>query len=249
MQCTPPLLSVIVPVYNERGTISEIIDRVLSLPLSIEVIIVDDGSTDGTELILKEWDEHRRIKLISHASNRGKGAAIRTGLRFARGEFTIIQDGDLEYNPGDYPLLLAPLVASRAQVVYGVRPKPATVSIFSAGVSLLNLLVAVLYGQRISDEATCYKVMRTQLLRSLDLRCERFEFCTEVTAKVCQLGITIHEVPVSYSGRSSADGKKIQWYDGVEAIVSLIRWKWWRPPDRAVDAVATYKYPYHNQTS
>ncbi len=228
------LLTVIVPVYNEVGTIDELLRRVVAAPYEKQVIVVDDGSTDGTAEVLERWEGHAQVELLQHSKNRGKGAAIRTGLEHAQGRFTIIQDGDLEYDPEDYPRLIEPLLAGEAQVVYGSRylrraggPRQYW-SPFRCGVAVLNVCVRLLYGARLTDEATCYKAFPTDMLRAMDLECERFEFCPEVTAKACRLGLTIHEVPISYDARSIQAGKKIRWTDGLQALAALWRWHNWR---------------------
>lgn len=232
------LLSVIVPVYDEAATVIALLDRVAAAPLRKQAIVVDDGSRDATaRLVERRINCEADAALIRHAANRGKGAAIRTGLAFATAEVVVIQDADLEYDPEDYPLLVEPILSGEADVVYGSR--------FLGGrnragsfpnrfcVSLLNASVRLLYGVKISDEATCYKAFRTDLLKRLDLRCERFEFCPEVTAKLCRLGIVIHEVPIRYTPRTKAEGKKIGWRDAVEAFATLL---WWRfAPVRLLD--------------
>ncbi len=233
-----PTLTVIVPVYNEAATIERLLRKVLAAPYAKQVVVVDDGSTDGTAEVLQQWDGHKGIELLSHAANRGKGAAIRTGLLHARGRLTIIQDGDLEYDPEDYPRLIEPLISGQAEVVYGSRylriDKPSRRPrrhwrLFRWGVSALNVCVRLLYGARLSDEATCYKAFPTALLRAMDLQCERFEFCPEVTAKTCRMGLRIHEVPIHYDARTVQAGKKIRLADGLEALRTLWRWRNWRP--------------------
>lgn len=231
-----PLLTVIIPAFNEVRTIDELLRRVLAAPYDKQVIVVDDCSTDGTAEALDQWEGGQAVEVLHHGRNQGKGAAIRTGLQHAQGRFTIIQDADLEYDPLDYPKLVEPLLTGQAQVAYGSRylctdkmqGKP-TIT-FRYGVSLLNYCVRLLYGIRLTDEATCYKVFPTEVLRSMDLECERFEFCPEVTAKVCRMGLTIHEVPISYHVRSRADGKKIRLSDGWEAVRVLWKWRKWKPP-------------------
>lgn len=226
-----PIVSVIIPVFNEVRTIDELLQRVVDAPYCKQIIVVDDGSTDGSVQKLAAWSIRDGIEVRSHRQNRGKGAAIRTGLEYATAEYTIIQDADLEYDPGDYPRLIEPLRQGIARVVYGSRylrddefSKPAW-RMFDWGVKLLNAFVYLLYGLRITDEATCYKAMSTSLLKSLRLRCERFEFCPEVTAKVCRAGIAIHEVPIRYESRTHAAGKKIGWRDGVTALGTLLYWR------------------------
>ncbi|MFO0974733.1 MAG: glycosyltransferase family 2 protein [Phycisphaerae bacterium] len=227
-----PLLTVIVPAFNEGATIERLLARVVAAPFDKQVVVVDDGSTDRTAQILDRWHGQRGVQVVRHAANRGKGHAIRTGLALARGRFTIIQDADLEYDPGDYPRLIEPLLAGTAQAVFGSRylAKKGTgpFSAFRCGVALLNLTVRLLYGAVLTDEATCYKVLPTHLWRRLDLQCERFEFCPEVTAKLCRLGIPIVETPVSYDPRGAQDGKKIRWRDGLAALRELWRWRSWR---------------------
>ena len=259
-----PLLTVIVPVFNEASTIDELLMRVLGAAptpalsqrergheATKQVIVVDDGSTDGTGAKLEAWKEH--VIVVTHAVNQGKGAAIRTALDSATGLFTIIQDADLEYDPNDYEALVGPLLAGEADIIYGSRYvgrfqiqgsriQVGEWSICRCGVSLLNCLVRWLYGIRITDEATCYKVFRTDDLRAMDLKCERFEFCPEVTAKACRMGLSIHEVPISYNARSVADGKKIRWRDGWTAIRTLWRWRQWRPPQQTIDATAAHRF-------
>jgi glycosyltransferase involved in cell wall biosynthesis len=229
------LLTVIVPVYNEAATIAQLLAHVLAAPVPKQVVIVDDGSDDGTSDLLQKWIGHREVVLLRHAHNRGKGAAIRTALAYARGRFTLIQDADLEYFPGDYPSLLEPLLRGEAQVVFGSRylahtgHAAATARWCRYGVGLLNLCVRLLYGVRLTDEATCYKVFPTDLLRAMDLRCERFEFCPEVTAKACRMGLPIVEVPIRYRPRGRAAGKKLRCYDGIQALGNLWKWRSWSP--------------------
>ncbi|MGQ0634382.1 MAG: glycosyltransferase family 2 protein [Planctomycetaceae bacterium] len=229
---TRPELSVVIPVYNEAATIVPLLEKVCATSISKQVIIVDDGSKDQTVALIEDWRSKNaveEIELLAHGVNRGKGAAIRTGLTAVRGEVTIVQDADLEYDPNDYEALVAPILSGEADVVYGSRylnrnnHLPWTPN--RACVHLLNLMVWVLYGQRISDEATCYKVFRSSLWPRFDLKCERFEFCPEVTAKVCRLGLRIHEIPIRYYPRTVKEGKKIGWRDGVEAISTLLYWR------------------------
>lgn len=234
-----PCAGVIVPVDNEASTIVPLLGRVLNAaPAEKEVIIADDDSTDGTWDIVRGWDGRAKVEVLRHECNRGKGAAIRTGLGQARGTFTIIQDGDLEYDPQDYERLLTPLLADQADVVYGSRylspagRAAARWRILRLGVSLLNFCVRVLYGNCLTDEATCYKVFRTADLRAMDLQCERFEFCPEVTAKACRMGLQILEIPISYQPRSVREGKKIRLRDGWQAIRTLWRWRNWEGPSK-----------------
>lgn len=229
-------VSVIVPVYNEAAHVGELLQAIHASPVKKEIIIVDDGSTDGTREKLEALPLFDDVTIVFHENNCGKGAAIRTALAYARGEYVLIQDSDLEYDPGDYPALLRPLEERRANVVYGVRPdRPERGLRFFLGAKLLTHLTNLLYGAGIHDEATCYKVVRRSLLARMRLECHRFEFCPEVTAKLCRMGETIAEVPISYNPRSAVDGKKIRHSDGWQAIWTLIRYRfaprsrWARP--------------------
>jgi dolichol-phosphate mannosyltransferase len=222
------VLSVIMPVYNERDTVRTVIDDVLAAPLSLEkeLIVVDDGSTDGTTEVLRSLDAHP-VKVVVQESNQGKGAAIRRGLREATGDIVIIQDADMEYDPRDYQKLVDPILGG-AQVVYGSRQlgdNTFSYRRFYFGGLLLSWLTNLLYGSNITDEPTCYKVFRKDVLDSIELKCKRFEFCPEVTAKVLKRGIKIVERPIAYRPRSISEGKKIRWIDGLEAIVTLLRYR------------------------
>jgi glycosyltransferase involved in cell wall biosynthesis len=217
---------VIVPVYNEAAHVDELLHAIQASPVRKEIIIVDDGSTDGTREKLQALGPVDGVSIIFHERNCGKGAAIRTALAYAHGEYVLIQDSDLEYDPQDYPALLRPLEEGSANVVYGVRPdRPERGMRFFLGAKLLTHLTNALYRTRIHDEATCYKVIRRSLLSSIDLECHRFEFCPEVTAKVSRLGEKIAEVPISYNPRSAMEGKKIRHSDGWRAIWTLIRYR------------------------
>jgi len=202
---------------------------VLDVPVDKEVVVVDDGSRDGTREVLRDLASRLPIRAFFHERNRGKGGAIRTALAEARGEIVIIQDADLEYDPAEYPRLIEPIVKGETNVVYGsryLRPdNPLPLTHFKIAVLLLNSMANLLYGLRLTDEATCYKVFRASLLRSLPLRCERFEFCPEVTARVAKRGEKIVEIPIRYRYRTKAEGKKIGWSDGFEAIWTLLRYR------------------------
>lgn len=223
------MFTIIVPVYNEAATVDALLSRLLArVGAECEVLIVDDGSTDATPGILEHWREHPQIVLLRHAKNRGKGAAIRSALAHARGDITVIQDADLEYDPGDIRCLIEIVDSGQADAVYGSRyleNGKLPWSKFRVAVVCLNGLVRMLYGVRLTDEATCYKVMPTQLLRSLNLQAERFEFCPEVTAKLCRRGIRIREVPISYQPRSDDAGKKIGWRDVWPTVWTLVKWR------------------------
>ena len=219
-------VSVIVPVYNEAAHLDELLQAIQASPVKKEIIIVDDGSTDGTREKLQALPETNDLTIVFHETNCGKGAAIRTALTYARGEYVLIQDSDLEYDPQDYAALLRPLEENRANAVYGVRPdRPERGLRFFLGAKLLTHLTNLLYGAGIHDEATCYKVFRRSLLGEVSLQCQRFEFCPEVTAKLCRMGEKIAEVPVSYAPRSAGEGKKIRHSDGWLAIWTLIRYR------------------------
>ena len=225
-----PLLSVLLPVYNELDTFPRLLERVRAVPVDKEILILDDASSDGTRELLKTQVEGRypEVRVFYHEENQGKGAALRTLIPHARGEYSIVQDGDLEYDPQDYIPIVDAFRTANATVVYGSRflcgfpkMKPANrvVNI------LLAWMVRFFFRARLTDEATCYKAFRTDLLQSIPLTCRRFEFCPEVTAKLLRRGHKIVEVPVSYSARTFAEGKKIRWTDGVAAIWTLIKFR------------------------
>jgi dolichol-phosphate mannosyltransferase len=227
------LLSIIIPAYGEEATIGEVLRRVVAVDTESqgfekEVIVCDDGSSDSTVAVVEEVARSDpRIRLVVHPENRGKGAAIRTALAEARGDYSLIQDADLEYEVDDYPALLEAVNAG-ADVVYGSRflerrvPEGMKLPNFVAN-RILTTTANVLYGVGITDEATCFKVFRTDLLRALDLECEGFEFCPEVTAKIGRRKVAIAEVPVHYRARNVEEGKKVRWTDGFEALWVLLR--------------------------
>ena len=226
-------LSILIPAYHEERTIAEVLRRVsevdtAALGFEKEIIVCDDGSSDGTAAeIEKAAAAYRGIKLVRHPQNRGKGAAIRTALDHATGDYVLIQDADLEYEVSDYPALLT-AVNQGADAVYGSRflsrrwPEGMKLPNFIAN-RMLATAANVLYGHHITDEATCFKVVRTGLLRELGLTCERFEFCPEVTAKLGKRKVTIVEVPIAYKARGVLDGKKVAWTDGFEAMWVLVK--------------------------
>lgn len=224
-------LSIIVPVYNEARTVARLIERVLAVDLDgveREVIVVNDGSTDRTHDVLEHIASQRPglIKVYHHEQNRGKGAAIRTALEHVTGDIVITQDADLEYDPEDYPRLLALFEDPSVQVVYGsrnLRDNPRSSWTFYWGGRLVSWFANLLYGSDLTDEATGYKLFRTELLRSLDLQSDGFEFCPEVTGKLLRHDIEIHEIPISYQPRGIEQGKKINWRDGLEAIWTLVK--------------------------
>ena len=218
------------PVFNEHKTIREIIAKVQAVPIEIELVIVDDASTDGTREILKaEYEGKQGIQVYYHEKNKGKSGAIKTGIPHATGEIISIQDGDLETDPNDFVALTAPIKSGEASVVYGSRYlQPKEESLYFAykfGARFLSVVVNVMYGQNITDEATCYKVFRSEILKSIPLEYDRFEFCPEVTAKVSKLGYKIKELPMNYYPRSFEEGKKMNWRDGVKALWVLVKFR------------------------
>jgi len=221
-------LSIIMPVYNEEDTIVKILNKITKVDMDKEIIIVDDCSTDGTREALKYMNDNS-IKVIYHDKNMGKGTAIRTALGYVTGDIIIIQDGDLEYEPEDYYGLSKPIIEGRADVVYGSREllKENKISYYryALGGKFLSWLTNLLYRSNITDEPTCYKVFKVNILKSIDLKCKRFEFCPEVTAKILRKGIKIHEVPIRYYPRSMEEGKKIRWKDGLQAIWTLLKYR------------------------
>jgi glycosyltransferase involved in cell wall biosynthesis len=222
-------LSIIVPVFNERSTVAEIVRRMRSVELSVdrEIVIVDDGSDDGTASVLTQLADST-VRVLKHASNRGKGAAIRTGLENATGDLVLVQDADLEYDPEDWPRLLAPLLKGRARVVYGSRftgERRNMLFLHWVGNRFLSLVTNVLYNSTLSDMETCYKLFDRDVLDGIRLEANRFDFEPEFTAKVLRRGIRIYEVPISYAGREPDEGKKITWQDGVVALWTLVKYR------------------------
>jgi len=222
-------LSIIVPVFNERSTVAEIVRRMRSvdLPLDREILIVDDGSDDGTAAVLTQLGDST-VRVLKHPSNRGKGAAIRTGLENATGDLVLVQDADLEYDPDDWPRLLAPVLKGRARVVYGSRftgERRNMLFLHWVGNRFLSLVTNMLYNSTLSDMETCYKLFDPHVLDGVRLEADRFDFEPEFTAKVLRKGIRIYEVPISYAGREPHEGKKITWHDGVVALWTLVKYR------------------------
>ncbi|MDD4051868.1 MAG: glycosyltransferase family 2 protein [candidate division Zixibacteria bacterium] len=222
-------LSIIVPVFNEEKTLAEILDRLTVLPVDKEIIVVDDASRDGSPTILQRYADAGTITLLSHPANQGKGAAIVTGLVHARGRYTIIQDADLEYDPDDIVAMLDVATKNDAPVVFGSRVRNIASGIsyrrYYWGGRLLTFLANLLYRVDITDESTCYKMVRTDLMKSLGLTCRRFEFCPELVAKLGRRRIPIREIPIRYNPRKMEEGKKIRWTDGAMAIWTLLRYR------------------------
>ncbi|MEW5896863.1 MAG: glycosyltransferase family 2 protein [Nanoarchaeota archaeon] len=221
-------LSVIIPAYNEIETINKLIQLVKDVNIDKEIIIIDDCSKDGTREFLNNLKD-KNIKVIFHEKNKGKGMAIRTGIKLVTGDIIIIQDADLEYDPQDYYQLIKPIIDKKTKIVYGSRIlnphfRP-NYSLNLFATKLLTKMSNLLYNARITDEPTCYKVFKTDVLKSINLKCKKFEFCPEVTAKVRKKGYKIIEVPINYYPRSIEEGKKINWKDGVQAIWTLIKYR------------------------
>ncbi len=228
-----PRFSLLVPAYNEQDTIEDVLRRAAALDLDSELVVVDDGSTDGTAAAVERVraDLGDRVRLFRHDRNRGKGAGVRTAIAASRGEFVVIQDADLEYNPADIPKLVAPLLDGVADVVYGSRlrggePQRAHLFWHYAGNRLLSLLTNVLFNTTISDMEVGYKAFRGDLIRGLKLTANGFDIEPEMTAKLLRRGdIRLYEIPVSYYGRTYAEGKKITWRDGFRAVAVLLRYR------------------------
>jgi dolichol-phosphate hexosyltransferase len=221
-----PDLSVLIPVYNEEQTLDRLLDAVEERPEVSELVIVDDGSTDRTSEILEARDFKGNVQIIRHERNRGKGAALRTAIAAATGDVALVQDADLEYDPAEFPLLLAPIERGRAEVVYGSRSFAAHSAYsfwFVIGNKLVTLWTNVLFNSYLSDMETCYKLMPLSVWRSLDLRSDGFDIEPEITAKLLKSGRRIYEVPISYAARGRVEGKKLTWRDGVTALWTLSR--------------------------
>jgi glycosyltransferase involved in cell wall biosynthesis len=225
-----PTLSIIVPVYNEEKTVLPLLEKVQKVKLmglKKQIIVVNDGSTDHTAKLLGRI-RNRDIQIYHHDINRGKGAAIRTAIPRTTGDFVVIQDADLEYDPADYESLLVPLLEGTTDVVYGSRfmgPHRAFLFLHYIGNKFLSLVTNILYNTTISDMETCYKVFKGDIIRSLKLHSNRFEFEPEVTAKILKKGYKLYEMPISYHGRGFEEGKKITWRDGITALITLVRYR------------------------
>jgi glycosyltransferase involved in cell wall biosynthesis len=233
-------LSVVMPVYNEHATLREVVEKVLAQPIDIELLCVDDGSHDGSREILDELQKrYPQIHVLLQPKNMGKGAALRRGIQEATGDYVVVQDADLEYDPAEYPLLLAPLIQGKADVVFGSRflgGAPHRVLYFwhSVGNSILTLLSNCLTNINLTDMETCYKVFRREIIQSIPIEEDRFGFEPEITVKVARLNLRIYEVGISYWGRTYEEGKKIGWKDGVRAFYCLLKYSLKKPKAKAI---------------
>jgi glycosyltransferase involved in cell wall biosynthesis len=219
-------LSVVIPCYNEHSTVAELLERVRAVPMEKQIIVVDDGSTDGTPDILAEQQERGDVEVHLLSRNSGKGAAVRAGLKRVKGDVVIIQDADLEYDPADYPLLLRPIQTGKAKVVYGSRfigEHKAMYFWHMVGNKLLTLLTNILYDTTLTDMETGYKVFTADIARQVKLTSPRWGFDPEITARILRAGYRIYEVPISYNGREVFEGKKISWRDGFVVLFTLLR--------------------------
>lgn len=227
-------VSAVMPAYNEQGTVERAVRRLREAPLNIEIVCVNDASTDATGLILERLQREGVVdRLLQHPENRGKGAAVRTGIQAATGHVIVIQDADLEYDPSDLPMLLEPIRLGKADAVFGSRfqagPRRVLYFWHSVGNKFLTLLSNMLTDLNLTDMETCYKMVRADLMKSLPLVSDRFGIEVELTARLAQAGARIWEVPISYSGRTYAEGKKIDWRDGVAALWHILRFNLFRP--------------------
>ena len=225
-------LSVIIPVFNERATVAEIVRRARAakVPLHVDLVMVDDGSTDGSDKVMRAVEDST-VRVVTHDGNRGKGAAVRTGLAHAHGDIVLIQDADLEYDPDDWGSLLEPIMKGKAKVVYGSRftgPRKNMLPMHWIGNRFLSLVTNLLYSSTLSDMETCYKAFDRRVLEGITIESNSFDFEPEITAKVLRRGYRIYEVPISYAGREPDEGKKITWRDGFGALRALVKYRFTR---------------------
>jgi len=250
-------LSVVIPIYNERATVRQVVNRIssLALPFEIEMLCIDDGSTDSSrEILLDLQKEHPGVRVILQPHNMGKGAALRRGIQEATGEFVVIQDADLEYDPAEYPILLEPLIEGKADVVYGSRfmgGRPHRVLYFwhSVGNWLLTLFSNALTDLNLTDMETCYKAFRREVIQGIHLEEDRFGFEPEITVKVAKRRLRVYEVGISYSGRTYEEGKKIGWKDGVRALWCIMKYSLKEPRVRPGYAVGSLAAPTEQRAS
>jgi len=224
-----PCASVVMPVYNEAATVAEIVGIVLAQPCVAELVVVDDASSDGTWAVLRGLAADSRVRTVRHEVNQGKGAALRTGISHAKADIVIIQDADLEYDPQEYPVLIHPILSNRADVVFGSRflgsgEHRVLYYWHSLGNRFLTTMSNMATNLNLSDMETCYKVFRREIIQSITIQEDRFGFEPEITAKMARAGVRIYEVPISYYGRTYAEGKKINWRDGVRAIICILKY-------------------------
>lgn len=230
-------LSIIIPVYNEKITVGELLHRVVDMSISgwqKEIIVIDDGSTDGTQDILKKWV--KKVHVVIKNKNEGKGSAVTIGIAKATGNLILIQDADLEYSPSDYPILLSPFEHDQVHVVYGSRflgGHLSTMFVYALGNKFVTLVTNILYNTTLTDMETGYKVFDAAILKGIAIAAKRFDFEPEITAKVLRSGYQIYEVPISYFGRKFSEGKKLTWRDGVTALFILLRLRFWSPKKTA----------------
>lgn len=222
-------LTIVIPVFNEASTIASVMERVLSVALDKEIVLIDDGSSDGTTEIVDKYTSPS-VKVIHKNIRQGKGAAVRTGIEHAQGDIVVIQDADLEYDPRDFLKLIDPIAEGRTDVVYGVRLLDSQKLVMKWGNKFLTWITNRIYGQHLKDMETCYKMMKREVAQSLNLECSGFDIEAEITAKLLRAGHTIHEIPISYTARY--ENKKLSPFDGLPTLRALLRYCQWKPPEK-----------------